>query len=180
AIGARLAGGFVVTAGEATTARSRRDNERWRAPLRDRRSLEVRRDLVDAEPGLADPGAAYRDQLGGSGGPLGESIDVDVGALERAQDRVELVQRPGVAELVGRALFVGGFAHVSSIRLLRCPSATWVVMVSPAVTSPADRTTRPAASRVMLHPRASRCWGSSRVSRARTSSSRRSAAPSSR
>ena len=45
--------------------------------------------------------AAQGDQLRGASDPLGESIDVDVGAFELAQDRVELAQCVGVAGGVG-------------------------------------------------------------------------------
>ena len=55
-------------------------------------AVEVGDHLVDAQAGGADAVAAHRDQLGGPGDTVGEAVDVDVGALELAQDAVELVQ----------------------------------------------------------------------------------------
>src|SRR5690606_31969634 len=104
--------------------------------------------------------AAEGDQLGGPGNLRAQLIDVDVAAFQLAQDRVEFRQRVGVTLLRG----VGG--HAGSTVLAIVPSASCVRSRVPGPTSDGERTTLPASSRVMLHPRRSACTGSSRRTRA--------------
>ena len=87
------------------------------------RTIEVGDHLVDAQAGGADALAAERDQLGGSGDPIGELVDVDVARLELGEDALELDERPGVAELVGRgwsrSVGAGSFIGRSPVRTAR-------------------------------------------------------------
>ena len=55
------------------------------------RRVEVGDHLVDAELGPVDALAAERDEVSGARDPIGQPVDVDVAALELAQDGVELV-----------------------------------------------------------------------------------------
>ena len=65
------------------------------------RAVEVGDHLVDAQPGGADAVAAQRDQLGRSGDPVGELVDVDVAGLQLGEDALELAEGLGVAERFG-------------------------------------------------------------------------------
>ena len=63
--------------------------------------VEVGGDLLDAELGGRDLRPAELDQFGRPRDTLGEMVDVDVGALELAEDGIEFAERGGVAGLSG-------------------------------------------------------------------------------
>ena len=74
------------------------------------------------------------DQLGRPGDAVGEAVDVDVGALQLAQDGVELVERLGVAGFGCRMLIRVPSAS-GSTRLRSEPAASCEVITSPTATS---------------------------------------------
>jgi hypothetical protein len=79
-------------------------------------------------------------------------VDVDVGSLEFAQDRVEFGECVGVAG--GRLVGHGSALRLMTV-LVTVPSASAVVIVSSTLRSSTERTIVPSARRVIDHPRAS-------------------------
>ena len=86
--------------------------------------------------------------------PGGEHVDVDGVVLDLVEDRLQLGQRLGVADLGGSV--ASGSAIAVHRRAAPRPAPSWVTRASsPARTSSGERTTRPSAVRVIDQPRAS-------------------------
>ena len=118
--------------------------------------VEVGDDPLDLESGRADPVATGADQLRGPGDLGAELIDVEVGSLEIHEDSARA--RPWRRRRRVR--------HPSSTVLLTSPSAIVVTSRVPGAVSWTERTTRPASSRVIDHPRARASAGSNERRRA--------------